>query len=205
MSSLRILIIFSLFVQILINTPKITSNTSCRLVGEPSIPDEWHDGRRNNGLHNCFSLDKNVTNGGHLGAIRTSTKTTKRKYHRSRINRHSDTTRCSSIQLLKDSTVKQLILARDVSENPGPVPTQVGLIHSCSVCTKTVTARHRAVLCDTCQLWCHIKCGSISAKAYSKMMNTLDLVWVCPTCTNGNSSLSRPGPSHQEGQPVRRQ
>ena len=77
MSSLRILIIFNLFVQILINTPKITSNTSCRLVGEPSIPDEWHDGRRNNRLHTYFSLDKNVTNGSHLGAIRTSTKTIK--------------------------------------------------------------------------------------------------------------------------------
>ena len=130
-----------------------------------------------------------------------STKRTKRKYHQSRINRYSNTTRCSSIQQLKDSTVKQLILAGDVSENPGPVPTQVGLIHSCSVCTKTATARHRAILCDTCQLWCQIKCGSISAKAYSMMMNMLDLVWVRPTCTNGNSSLSRPGPSQQEGQP----
>ena len=142
-----------------------------------------------------------MTNGSHLGAIWTLTKTLIRKYHRSRINRYSDTTRCSSIQLPKDSTVKQIILAGDVSENPGPVPTQVGQIHPCSVCTKTVTARHRAVLCDTCQLWRHIKCGSISAKAYSKMMKTLDLVWVCPTCTNGNSSLSRSGPSQQEGQP----
>ena len=33
------------------------------------------------------------------------------------------------------------------------------------------------------------------------MMNTLDLVWVCPTCANDNSSLFRPGPSQQEGQP----
>ena len=41
----------------------------------------------------------------------------------------------------------------------------------------------------------------MSAKAYSQMMNTLDSVWVCPTCTNDNSSLYRPAPSQQEGQP----
>ena len=87
MNSLKILIIFNLFVQILINKPKITSNISCGSVGELSIPAEWHDGRRNNGLHTYFILDKNVTNAGHLGATWTSTKTTKRKYYRSRINR----------------------------------------------------------------------------------------------------------------------
>ena len=123
MSSLKIFIIFNLFVQILINTPKITSNISYRLVGELNIPAEWHDGRPNNGLHTYFILDKNVTSSSHLGAIRTSTKTTKRKYHRSRINGYSDTTRCPSMQLLKDSTVRQIILAGDASENSGPGPT----------------------------------------------------------------------------------
>ena len=81
MNSLKIVIIFNLFVQILVNKPKITSNISYRLVREPSIPAKWHDGSRNNGLPTYFILDKNVPNGGHLGAIQISAKTTKRKYH----------------------------------------------------------------------------------------------------------------------------
>ena len=37
------------------NTPRITSNTSCRLAREPSIPVELLDGRLNNGLHTYFT------------------------------------------------------------------------------------------------------------------------------------------------------
>ena len=91
--------------------------------------------------------------------------------------------RCASVQLLKDSTIKLILLAGHISENPGPT----SVTHQCSsVCHKKVAERHRAISCDTCQLWCHIKCGRISVKEYKKMINTLGLVWTFPAfnCMN---------------------
>ena len=149
-----------------------------RLVGEPFILDEEHDGCENNGLRLGLTLNNKGPYGGHLGRIWTSGKVLKRKYFRSRINRYSDKTRCASAQLLKDSTVKLILLAGDICENTGPT----SVTHLCSVCQKKVAERHRAVSCDTCQLWCHIKCGRISIKEYKQMINTLDLVWSCPAC-----------------------
>ena len=55
------------------------------------------------------------------------------------------------------------------------------------VCQKKVAERHRAVSCDRCQLWCHIKCGRISIKEYKQMINTLDLVWSCHACNCMNN------------------
>ena len=92
--------------------------------------------------------------------------------------------RCASVQLLKDSTIKLILLAGHISENPGPT----SVTHQCSsVCHKKVAERHRAISCDTCQLWCHIKCGRISVKEYKKMINTLGLVWTCPACNCMNN------------------
>ena len=75
------------------------------------------------------------------------------------------------------------MLPGDISENPGPT----SVTHQCSVSQKKVAERHRAVSCDTCQLWCHIKCGRISVKEYKQMINTLDLVWSCPACNCMNN------------------
>ena len=121
--------------------------------------------------------------GGHLGWIWASSRVLKRRYFHSRINRYSDKTRCASVQLLKDSTVKLILLAGDICENPGPT----SVTHQCSVCQKKVAERHRAISCDICQLWCHIKCGRISIKEYKQMINTLDLVWGCPACNCMNN------------------
>ena len=50
----------------------------------------------------------------------------------------------------------------DVSLNPGPVR------HPCSSCLKPVAKNHRAILCDNCELWAHIKCENISTKIYAE-------------------------------------
>ena len=54
----------------------------------------------------------------------------------------------------------------------------------CSVCNKNVTATMKAVQCDSCDKWCHIKCHGISPKEYEVMVNSDDNIdWTCLYCT----------------------
>ena len=68
----------------------------------------------------------------HLGWIWASGRVLKWGYFHGRINRYSDKTRRASVKLLKDSTVKLILLAGDICENPGPT----SVTHQCSVCQK---------------------------------------------------------------------
>ena len=151
-SKVKLLICVSLLIQIVGNISKIRSVLYRRLVGEPFILDDEHDGCENNGLLLGLTLNNKWPYGGHLGRIWTSDKVLKRRYFHSRINRYSDKTRCASVQLLKDSTVKLILLAGDIWENPGP-----NFCYTSMFSMSKVAERHRAVSCDTCQLWCHIK------------------------------------------------
>ena len=69
-----------------------------------------------------------------------------------------------------------LILSGDISTNPGPVN------HPCTVCSRNVHRNHRALQCDGCQLWSHIKCVGISGRAYVLLQNMSDFSWQCPSC-----------------------
>ena len=71
-----------------------------------------------------------------------------------------------------------IILSGDVSLNPGPVR------HPCSsCCLKPVAKNHRAILCDNCDLWAHIKCENISTKIYAEMANSnKQLNFICSSC-----------------------
>ena len=51
----------------------------------------------------------------------------------------------------------------------------------CSVC-RTVASNPRAITCDLCNHWCHIKYGRISPCEHQRMITTLNLCWTCPTC-----------------------
>ena len=62
----------------------------------------------------------------------------------------------------------------DVALNPGP--------DKCTVCLKTVASNHRAVNCDECNNWVHIKCGKIKPKQYEAMQLLDNFEWVCPPC-----------------------
>ena len=53
----------------------------------------------------------------------------------------------------------------------------------CGICCKPVASNHRAVQCDVCDLWIHIKCNSISPKEYEKLMES-DNQWTCIKCFN---------------------
>jgi len=74
-------------------------------------------------------------------------------------------------------------LSGDVALNPGPVK------KPCSFCHRAVLSNHRAVLCEACYNWCHIKCTGISPNYYTELANSED-PWLCKDCVNFHFSDS---------------
>ena len=72
----------------------------------------------------------------------------------------------------------RLLTSGNVSLNPGPI------INSsrCSVCMKKVARNHRALSCDQCELWCHMKCGQVKLSQYKHYQQKDYFNWNCPTC-----------------------
>ena len=55
----------------------------------------------------------------------------------------------------------------------------------CGICSKPVARNHRAIKCDICKLWIHIKCNNLSKTEYLKHMDDDDnTTWICLLCTN---------------------
>ena len=69
-----------------------------------------------------------------------------------------------------------LILSGDISTNPGPS------VYPCTVCSHSVHRNHRALQCDSCQLWSHINCVSVSSCAYELLCSMTEFSWQCPSC-----------------------
>ena len=69
-----------------------------------------------------------------------------------------------------------LIISGDISLNPGPVK------NPCGLCAKPVAKNHRAVLCEGCNYWWHIKCGKITPDQYKTLSNSDD-PWICRDCS----------------------
>ena len=72
-------------------------------------------------------------------------------------------------------TLLLLILSGDIESNPGPF--------SCPGCNRTVAKNHRAVNCDICLKWYHIKCEEISPKQYKNFMRKSDIDQFFFTCS----------------------
>ena len=68
----------------------------------------------------------------------------------------------------------RLYTSGDIDINPGP--------DECSVCNKRVARNHRAVNCDNCNMWCHIKCASIRPSEYKNYQRLPSFSWWCPIC-----------------------
>ena len=64
------------------------------------------------------------------------------------------------------------------------------ILFPCGICCKPVASNHRAVQCDVCNLWIHIKCNSISPGEYEKLKETEDLQWFCVKCFKNNVPFS---------------
>ena len=50
------------------------------------------------------------------------------------------------------------------------------------VYSTTRLTSNRAIECDVCEHWCHIKCGEISLREYRRLQNIQNFDWTCPSC-----------------------
>ena len=154
MSSIKALIFFNILLLI---TSHTCGNRSYKIKAEiyaSNRLENSEDARDINGLY--FASERNSSLGGHIGNLLPTRNRLKRSFFKSRINKYSSLSICSNVQLLKDSSVKLILIAGDIHQHPGP------LKFPSSVCNKSVTSRQKAVECDTCQRWCHRGCGRIA-------------------------------------------
>ena len=70
-----------------------------------------------------------------------------------------------------------LMVCGDIALNPGPTK------NPCGTCYKPVARHHRAILCEACLYWFHIKCENISPNDYIKLGECTE-PWICSTCSN---------------------
>ena len=70
-----------------------------------------------------------------------------------------------------------LCLCGDIIPTPGPKGNNI-----CPVCNRTVVKTYRAVNCEICSCWCHIKCGQNSMKQYRELTQYESFSWSCPMC-----------------------
>lgn len=53
----------------------------------------------------------------------------------------------------------------------------------CGICTKPVGKNHKAIQCDVCNFWIHIRCNDISPTQYNELIDN-DESWICIKCLN---------------------
>ena len=76
-----------------------------------------------------------------------------------------------------------LLLCGDVHPCPGPGQSRK-YKYPCIQCSKNVKSNSRAVSCDVCEEWIHIKCGNISGKVYDNAVKSdIEIPFVCNRCT----------------------
>ena len=75
----------------------------------------------------------------------------------------------------------------DVELNPGPDTASQETIYPCGICQEPVTWEQNSICCDTCELWCHKDCLSMSTTLFTRLANS-DTSWLCPTCDAPNFS-----------------
>ena len=59
------------------------------------------------------------------------------------------------------------------------------LKYPCSICKNSVMNNQKAIECDSCKLWAHIKCDGTSSDTYRQMMEDVsnsDTPWYCLVC-----------------------
>ena len=72
-----------------------------------------------------------------------------------------------------------LMLAGDVSVNPGPRPAR----YPCGTCCYAVSKGQRAIYCERCLFWIHLKCEPHISIAMYKELGASDEPWFCSNCT----------------------
>ena len=76
-----------------------------------------------------------------------------------------------------------LLCCGDIESDPGP-PSSRSIKYPCTGCGKSVTARSKAITCDHCEEWTHIKCSDqISSLQYDSAIRwNKEINYVCSPC-----------------------
>ena len=68
-----------------------------------------------------------------------------------------------------------ILLSGDIHYNPGPVK------YPCTDCNKPVKSNQKAIQCDFCDLWTHLKCTKLTVSEYNLMSKSNDYFY-CDCC-----------------------
>lgn len=68
-----------------------------------------------------------------------------------------------------------LILSGDIEVNPGPIK------FPCQNCAKPVKSNQKAIQCDFCDIWVHLKCTRLTTEEYRILENS-DETYFCEVC-----------------------
>ena len=60
----------------------------------------------------------------------------------------------------------------------------------CKICEKAVAENHRAICCDTCNIWVHIKCHKINIQTYN-ILKKENAFWSYIECSKGVFPFSK--------------
>ena len=62
----------------------------------------------------------------------------------------------------------------------------------CRACHKNVNKNHKAIFCNTCGTWIHIKCNNLNSKDYDKLVTEDDDIdFICICCLAENIPFSQ--------------
>ena len=63
----------------------------------------------------------------------------------------------------------------------------------CGVCEQSVAKNHKAIECDICKKWVHIKCNLLNKKDYAFYQNpdNISEIFICITCMSNNIPFSK--------------
>ena len=61
----------------------------------------------------------------------------------------------------------------------------------CGVCQRAVAKSHRAICCDICQKWIHIKCNNLDKNDYKFFQENTDEQFFCVNCVAENIPFSK--------------
>mgnify|MGYP001800302001 FL=1 len=66
----------------------------------------------------------------------------------------------------------------------------MGVRFPCGICSKVVKKNHKAVQCDTCNLWIHIKCNRIDKFTHESLKDEPEHAWYCISCIKSSLPFS---------------
>ena len=63
--------------------------------------------------------------------------------------------------------------------------------YPCQICCNPVAKNHKAIQCDKCQLWDHVKCNKINDQTYN-LLKEDERTWYCISCSKDLVPFSSP-------------